>query len=66
MRVSRRVRQLDEAELTALLTAALQREYVKDLGELELRLSSPWTAVTVPDEPLTADADADARRRGQS
>ena len=43
VRVSRRVRPLDEAELTALLTAALQREYVKDLGELELRLSSPWT-----------------------
>jgi flagella basal body P-ring formation protein FlgA len=53
VRVSRRVRLLDEAELTALLAAALQREYVKDLGELELRLANPWMAATVPDEPLT-------------
>ena len=51
-RVSRRVRLLDESELTGLLAAALQREYVKDLGELELRFASPWMAVTVPDEPL--------------
>ena len=52
VRVSRRVRSLGESELADLLTAALQREYVKDLGELELRLATPWAAVTVPDEPL--------------
>jgi flagella basal body P-ring formation protein FlgA len=52
VRVSRRVRPLEESELTGLLAAALQREYVKDLGELELRLASPWMAVSVPDEPL--------------
>jgi flagella basal body P-ring formation protein FlgA len=53
VRISRRVRALDEPELTGLLTAALQQEYVKDLGELELRFSTPWMAVTVPDEPLS-------------
>jgi len=53
VRVSRRVRQLDESELTGLLAATLQRDYVKDLGELELRFATPWVAVTVPDEPLT-------------
>jgi flagella basal body P-ring formation protein FlgA len=51
-RVARRVRQLDEQELTALLTAAMQRDYVKDLGELELRFANAWAAATVPDEPL--------------
>jgi len=52
VRVSRRVRLLDEAELTGLLAAALQRDYVKDLGELELRFATPWMAAAVPDEPL--------------
>ena len=52
-RVLRRTRELGEAELTSLLTAALQRDYVRDLGELELRFASPWTAVTAPDEPLS-------------
>jgi flagella basal body P-ring formation protein FlgA len=53
VRVSRRVRLLEESEMTGLLAAALQREYVKDMGELELRFASPWLAVTVPDEPLS-------------
>jgi flagella basal body P-ring formation protein FlgA len=52
VRVSRRVRELAETEITGLLAAGLQRDYVKDLGELELRFARPWTAVTVPDEPL--------------
>jgi flagella basal body P-ring formation protein FlgA len=43
---------LDESELNGLLTAALQRDYVKDLGELELRFATSWTPVMVPDEPL--------------
>ncbi|MGA2557754.1 MAG: flagella basal body P-ring formation protein FlgA, partial [Verrucomicrobiota bacterium] len=52
VRVLRRTRQLEETELTGLLTAAMQRDYVKDLGELELHLTRPWMAVAVPDEPL--------------
>jgi flagella basal body P-ring formation protein FlgA len=52
VRVLRRMRQVDEAEMTALLTAALQRDYVKDLGELELHFSRPWTAAPAPDETL--------------
>ena len=52
-RVLRRTRQLGEAELTGLLAAAMQRDYVKDLGELELRFANPWTAVTAPDELLS-------------
>ncbi|MBC8094422.1 MAG: flagellar basal body P-ring formation protein FlgA [Akkermansiaceae bacterium] len=46
-------RSFSESDLLALLTSTLQSEYVKDKGELELRLSRPWTARTVPDEILT-------------
>ncbi len=52
VRILRRTRPLDETEMTGLLASALQRDYVKDLGELELHFGRPWTAVTVPDEPL--------------
>jgi flagella basal body P-ring formation protein FlgA len=53
VRVVRRMRPLDETEMTALLQAAFQSNYVKDLGELELRFSQPWTTASVPDEALT-------------
>lgn len=51
--VSRRSRQLGDGEVTDLLRAALQRDYVGSRGELELHLSRPWQAATVPDEPLS-------------
>jgi flagella basal body P-ring formation protein FlgA len=44
---------LAEAELKDLLTAALQRGYVRDLGQLELTLTRPWSSLTVPDGDLT-------------
>jgi flagella basal body P-ring formation protein FlgA len=53
VRVSRRTRQFTDSEMTELLTATLQREHVKDRGELELRLTRPFPPVLVPDEPLT-------------
>jgi flagella basal body P-ring formation protein FlgA len=46
-------RMLTEADLLPLLTATLQQEYVKDKGELELRLSNPWTPRKVSGEPIT-------------
>lgn len=46
-------RRLDEAELLALLTDTLQREQVRERGQLELRLTRPWAAISVPDGPLT-------------
>jgi flagella basal body P-ring formation protein FlgA len=52
VRVSRRIRRLAEAELKDALTAVLQSEHVKDRGQLELRLTRPWSPVNVPDEPL--------------
>jgi flagella basal body P-ring formation protein FlgA len=48
-----RLRSLAGDDLLALLTAALQEEYVRDRGELELRLPHPWTPRNVPDELIT-------------
>ena len=53
VRVLRATRVLDEATVKQMLTATLQEEVVKDRGELELRMTRPWTAVALPDEPLT-------------
>jgi flagella basal body P-ring formation protein FlgA len=48
-----RQRSFSESDLLELLTSTLQQDYVKDKGELELRLSNSWTPRNVPDEPLT-------------
>ncbi len=53
VRVTRRTRQLVDSDMTQLLAATLQRESVKDKGELELQFTRPWIPVIVPDEPLT-------------
>lgn len=53
VRVSRRTRQFVDSDLIELLTATLQREFVKNRGELELHLGRPWTPMQVPDDPLT-------------
>ena len=47
------LRAYSESDVLALLTATLQRDYVKDKGDLELRFTQPWTAPNLPDEPLT-------------
>lgn len=52
VRVIRRSRLLAESELKDWLSASLQKNYVREEGELELRLNRPWTALRVPDEPL--------------
>jgi flagella basal body P-ring formation protein FlgA len=46
-------RVLTEADALTLLTSTLQKNYVKDKGELELNFTQPWTAPVLPDEPLT-------------
>ncbi len=50
--ISRRCRALGESELKDMLTATLQRDHVRDRGELQLRMLRAWTPVQVPDEPL--------------
>ena len=47
------MRSYTESDVLALLTATLQRDYVKDRGELELNFKQSWSALTLPDEPLT-------------
>ncbi len=49
-RVSRRGHTLGESEALEILTGKLQQDFVKEKGELELRFTRQWTAVTVPDE----------------
>lgn len=50
--VVRRTRSLDEMEIKERLTAILQKNYVRDMGELELRMTRPWDSVQVPDDDL--------------
>lgn len=50
--ISRRCRTLGENELKDLLAASLQRDHVRDKGELQLRMLRAWTPVQVPDEPV--------------
>ena len=52
VRVIRRTGLLKEAEVLEMLTAVLQRDYVRDRGELELQLARPWPVTPVPDEAL--------------
>jgi len=55
IKISRRVRTLGESDLLGLLTATLQRDFIKDKGQLELHLAQPWATLVLPDEPLTLD-----------
>jgi flagella basal body P-ring formation protein FlgA len=48
-------RRLEEDELRSLLAAALNQRQGPAGGEWELRLTRPWTTITVPDEPLTLE-----------
>src|SRR5579862_1252997 len=43
---------IGESELKDLLTAALQRDYVRDLGELDLTLGRPWTSIMATNAPV--------------
>jgi flagella basal body P-ring formation protein FlgA len=53
IRISRRMRALSESDLKEMLTMALQQDYVKDRGELELRFTRPVPTANIVDEVLT-------------
>lgn len=55
IKIYRRTRTLGESDILGMLTATLQHDYIKDKGQLELRLAQPWTPLMLPDEPLTLD-----------
>ncbi len=46
---------VDDAVLKDLLTAALQRDYVRDRGQLELRFTRSWSPVTTTNQPVTVN-----------
>jgi flagella basal body P-ring formation protein FlgA len=53
VRVSRSVHNLTDSEFTRLLVDTLQREQVRDQGQLELQLTHPLPPALVPDEGVT-------------
>ena len=53
IRIARATRPLTEADFTRLLTETLQREQVKDQGQLELQLTHPLPPALIPDEGVT-------------
>jgi flagellar basal body P-ring formation protein FlgA len=53
IKISRATRVVNETMLKELLTEALQKESVKDRGELELRFTRPWNALVAPDDPIS-------------
>ena len=55
IKISRRSRTLGESDVLGLLISTLQHDYIRDRGQLELRLVQPWAALVVPDEPLTLE-----------
>ncbi|HEX9048693.1 MAG TPA: flagellar basal body P-ring formation chaperone FlgA [Verrucomicrobiae bacterium] len=55
IKITRRTRTFGDADMLALLTAKLQQDYIRDRGQLELRLSQPWASLLVPDEALTLE-----------
>jgi flagella basal body P-ring formation protein FlgA len=55
IKIYRRTRTLGESDMLGMLTATLQHDYIKDKGQLDLRLAQPWTPLLLPDEPLTLD-----------
>ena len=44
---------MGEDEIRQMLTETLQRDFVKDRGELELRFTRPWSALTVSNELIS-------------
>lgn len=52
VKVTRRMRRLEESEALKLVESVLQRDLVGQRGELELRWSRPWIPITIPDDPL--------------
>ncbi|MEY2407479.1 MAG: flagellar basal body P-ring formation protein FlgA [Verrucomicrobiota bacterium] len=53
IRITRRARTLNETDLREQLTAVLQRDNVGAKGDLELRLTRPWSPIAIPDDPFT-------------
>jgi flagella basal body P-ring formation protein FlgA len=55
IKIFRRARTLGETDILDLLSTTLQRDYIRDRGQLELRLVQPWAPLVVPAESLTLE-----------
>jgi len=55
VQVSRRTRIFEDSDLLERLTESLQRQYVKNQGELEVHLTQAWVKPEVPDENITLE-----------
>jgi flagella basal body P-ring formation protein FlgA len=55
IKIYRRARTLGETDILDLLSATLQRDYIRDRGQLELRLVQAWAPLVVPAESLTLE-----------
>jgi flagella basal body P-ring formation protein FlgA len=53
VRVTRRTRWLEEVETKERLVTVLQRDFVKERGDLELRFTRPWQNALIADEAFT-------------
>jgi len=53
VRISRKARVLEQHEIQALITGRLQEEHVEAGDRLEIEFTRPWSAIQVPDEPLS-------------
>lgn len=52
IKITRQARPFSADDLTTLLTGTLQKEYIKDKGQVELRLTRQWVTMNMPAEPL--------------
>ena len=52
IRLTCKVKVVTEEILRKLLTERLQDDFVRERGELDLRLAQPWPSLTVPDQKL--------------
>jgi flagellar basal body P-ring formation protein FlgA len=53
IKISRATRVVNDTMLKELLTETLQKESVKDRGDLELRFTRPWNPLVIPDDPVS-------------
>ena len=52
IKITRQSRTLQEEELLGWVAAAVQHDAPQNWGQLELRLTRPWTTLAVPTEPV--------------
>jgi flagella basal body P-ring formation protein FlgA len=52
IKITRKMRVVRDTELLPMLCSVLQKDNVKERGELEIRFTRPWMPASIPDEPI--------------